>query len=39
MEQALSNPKVGREDTELVAGHKLGVQTALQYIREHFLVT
>ena len=39
MEAALPRPQASREDTDIVAGQRLGVQLALQYIRDHFLVS
>lgn len=38
MEKELPSPRVSREDTPEVVAHKLGVQAALQYIRDNFLV-
>lgn len=38
MEKELPSSRVSREDTPEVVAHKLGVQAALQYIRDNFLV-
>lgn len=38
MERELPNARVSREDTPEIVAHKLGVQAALQYIRDNFLV-
>lgn len=39
MEKELPNARVSREDTPEQVAHKLGVQLALAYIRDNFLVT
>ena len=39
MEADLPTPTASREDTDITAGQKLGVQLALRYIRQHFLVS
>ena len=39
MEKDLPNARVSREDTPEIVAQKLGVQLALQYIRDNFLVT
>jgi hypothetical protein len=38
MEKELPNPTVSREDSPEVVATKLGVQLALKYIRDNFLV-
>jgi hypothetical protein len=38
MEKELPNASVSREDSPEVVATKLGVQLALKYIRDHFLV-
>lgn len=39
MESQLPHPQASKEDTDITTGQRLGVQLALKYIREHFMVT
>lgn len=39
MEAALPQPQASKEDTDIVAGQRLGVQLALRYIRDNYLVS